>query len=154
MKILFFILIIPVSFARPIRGTYEVPVKSPELKSFSTFPVKFKSSTYDNGFESLTFPLPAELTGQGLQIQMEKTNVPGKWMGPLVDADCAKIGRYFECQMRFRNLPFDEQGLIELMKEKFPGDESSQNLAKELAKVFGAEPAGILRYKLRGRERE
>lgn len=140
------------SLARPIRGTYEVPVNSPKLKAFAKFPVKFESTNYDGGFEQLTFPLPEELTGVPLEISMEKNPGSSKWIGPQVEADCSKEGRYFVCQMRFKNLPYNSAGVKNLMEAKFPGDQTSQELGQNVAEFFGGEPVGILRYKLRGRE--
>ena len=140
------------SYARPIRGTYEVPVELAELKPFAKFPVKFKSSNYDGGFEQLTFPLPVELTGEVLEISMDKTPDTDRWLGPQVEANCSKKGRYFECQLRFKNLPYNLAGIRSLMEAKFPGDVNSQDLGQNVAEFFGAEPVGILRYKLRGRE--
>lgn len=136
--------------ARPVRGTYEVPAPA-DLRNFSSFPVKFKSEEYDNGQKAITFPLPVELTGKALSLSMAETNEPGVWKGPQVDGNCKKIGRIFECSMTFTDLEIDDAAVAEVLTKKHPLEADLQR-ALELSGRFKAEPAGILRYRLRGRE--
>lgn len=136
--------------ARPVRGTYEVPAPQ-DLRNFSSFPVKFKSEEYDNGQRALTFPLPAELTGKVVSLFMAETDVPGVWKGPQVDGNCKKIGRIFECSMTFKDIEIDDAIVESVLTAKHPLEADLQR-ALELAGRFKAEPAGILRYRLRGNE--
>lgn len=150
MKLLFVFCLIPLTaLARPVRGTYEVPAPE-ELRAFSTFAVKFKANEYDNGERALTFPLPEELTGSPLSLSMKETS-SGNWEGDNVSANCAQTGRIFECKMTFENLPIDSAQVENVLKTKYPLEADLQR-ALELAERFKAEPAGILRYRLRGRE--
>jgi hypothetical protein len=152
-KFIFLFLVFPViALARPVRGTYEVPAPE-EFKPYASFAVRFKSEEYDSGQRALTFPLPKELTGQQLSLAMAESGTPGRWTGDNVEADCQKIGRYFECRMSFSNLAINTEAVVEVLKQKYPL-EADLARALELAERFKAEPAGILRYRLRGGDRE
>lgn len=152
MKFLILACLLPLTvLARPVRGTYEVPAPE-ELKPFATFPVKFKSEEYDNGERAITFPLPAQLTGETLNLSMAETS-PGIWTGDNITANCAQSGRFFECKMTFQNLPIDSAKVEEVLRQNYPL-EADLRQAIELADRFKAEPAGILRYKLRGRDQQ
>ena len=136
--------------ARPVRGVYIVPAPE-DLSKFAKFPVKFKSEAYENQSKKLTFPLPAELTGNILSLTMEETAQPGVWKGPNVDGVCQNTGRFFECKMAFNDLEIDDSKVEVVLKNKHPL-EADLARALELADRFKGEPAGILRYRLRGSE--
>jgi hypothetical protein len=138
--------------ARPIRGSYDVPV-SDELRTFASFDVKFKSEEYERDPVQITFPLPVELTGIQNSISMKKSATdPRVWSGPLVDATCDKEGRYFVCQMQFSGLKLDELRAQELITRRNPDPAVADGII-QVSRRFGGEGIGILRYKLRGGDR-
>ena len=151
MKFLFFLLIISnISFARPIRGTYEVPI-SGELSKFASYDVKFKSNNYQTLPSTLSFPLPEELTGVPLSITMDRLGNSHVWKGENGEGTCAIEGRYLKCTMHFQDLSFDPVKLSAILTNSYP-DSTERNAKALIAEKFQSEPVGILIYKLRGRD--
>ena len=151
-------------FARPVRGTYEVPVPE-ELKAFAQYPVKFKADNYEAIPQVLNFPLPQELTGIQQEIAISRIENTDTWSSADATATCAKVGRYFRCEIKFHNLLSDLKSLEAHLKNTYLNPVEFQ-ARLEVAKVFLAgeakksfksiqgEPFGILLYKLRGRDSE
>lgn len=138
---------------RPVRGTYEVPV-SPELQQYSSFAVKFKSREYERNPVSITFPLPQELTGVQNFITMKKSDTDAnQWSGKKVQAHCSTQDRYFVCQMKFSNLETDLVQATDIIRQNNP-DPIHAEAIMEVVKKFSSEGIGVLKYKLRGRDRD
>lgn len=136
---------------RPIRGTYEVPVTD-ELKSFASYPVKFKADTYQENPNQIDFPLPAALVGEETLVKMTRTDsTSDTWSGPNVLGQCQMIERYFTCKVKFNNLQIDTNKVEAVVSAQFPDATQTQGRLA-VASLFHGEPIGILRYKLRGRE--
>ncbi len=148
---LFVSVTIPVAHAaRPIRGSYEVPV-SADLKSFATYPVKFEADNYQQDPNTIVFPMPSTLIGVEQNVKMSK--VPGQttaWEGPNVDGNCETIGRYFKCTIAFKALAIDQTKVEAAIRSTYQSD---QEIAGRLrvADSFGSEPIGIITYKMRGK---
>jgi len=146
-----FTLSLSVCAARPVRGTYEVPVTG-DIQPHSTFQVKFKADNYDRNPVSIEFPLPLELTGNQEYIHLSQSTPNSTiWNGPKVDATCAKEGRWFVCQMKFHDLPIDLARSQEVIANRYTDPAQAEGIL-EVVKRFSGEGIGVLRYKLRGRE--
>jgi hypothetical protein len=139
-----------VQAARPMRGTYEIPVQDPALEPYAKFPVKFKSEQYESDPNSLEFPLPEELVGTPTTIRMEKTDpATGTFVGEGAEGGCERSGRMLICRMAFSGLPFDPAASDALIDARFGVAEAG--FRKKVAEVFRSQPIGILKYRLRGR---
>ncbi len=140
-----------VSYAeRPIRGTYEVPV-SDNLKSYASYPVKFKSNNYQETPSTISFPMPSTLMGEETLVTMSK--VEGQdtaWAGENVNGDCITIDRYFKCTVKFNNIAIDEEKLNTSIQQQYKTPEEKIGRT-QVAMFFRDEPIGILIYKMRGR---
>ncbi len=140
---------------RPIRGTYEVPVKNGELAPYSIYDVKFKADTYEDNPEKIDFPMPATLVGVPKSIEMNKSSgLNGDvWVGPNVQGLCKTVGRYFTCNVRFSDLQIDSARVDMAIRSSYTNPEEIANRTL-VARAFEGEPIGIIRYKLRGRDRK
>ncbi len=130
---------------RPIRGLYQVPV-SENLKPFANYPVKFKSDTYENTPNKITFPLPAELVGDSTMVEISKTP-DGTWMGPNAQGSCQYGERYIKCNLKFNDLTIDSVRVETAVRQRFPAEQVQGRLS--VAEKFSGEPIGIIIYRLR-----
>ncbi len=139
--------------ARPIRGTYSVPV-SDELKQFASYDVKFKDADYQSLPSQINFPLPVDLVGEPINIFIAKE--PGfenVWKGPLAQGVCTNENRNFTCRIEFIGLKFDQEKIISAVNSKYPS--ASERAGRlSVARHFSGEPIGIITYKLRGKSKE
>lgn len=139
--------------SRPVRGTYEVPVQNTELTSFASYPVKFKADNYQDVPTQIDFPLPEALVGETKIIQMSKsTENANVWTGENVLGVCSTIDRYFTCNVKFNNLNIDPNKVDAAVQSTYSTPNEVNNRI-QVARIFDGEPIGILRYKLRGRDR-
>ncbi len=138
---------------RPMRGFYSVPVQEPELKPHAEYPVKFKADSYEADPTQLEFPLPVELVGQPVTIQMQTVDpAAGAFAGAGATGNCQKLGRTLECRIEFTGLPFDAAAAEAAIDARFAPGEA--RLRKQVSAQFRSEPIGILSYRLRGRDRD
>jgi hypothetical protein len=139
--------------ARPMRGTYSIPVQDPALEPYSEFPVKFKADHYEAEPEVLEFPLPVELVGAATMIRLERLDpAAGTFIGEGAEGRCERSGRMLICHMAFSGLSFDSAGSDAAIDAQFGGVEASSR--KQVAAVFRSQPIGILKYRLRGRSHD
>lgn len=136
--------------ARPIRGTYQVPVAD-ELKAFADYPVKFKADNYQDIPTTISFPMPSALLGEETIFTMSKVSDQStEWAGENIKGNCETLGRYFKCTVQFGSLTVDPKKLETSINQQYT---TSEEIAgrKMVALSFGAEPIGILIYKMRGK---
>lgn len=141
----------PLLASRPVRGIYKVPVQG-HLKPYASFPVKFRAENYQDNPTEINFPLPQSLVGELTFIKLTKVNETSKeWTGPNASGLCDQNGRYFICQLAFKNLNFNSQKIEEAIRFEYDSpDEVAGRL--EVAKTFSTEPIGIIIYKLKGHD--
>ena len=95
--------------------------------------------------------MPSTLLGEETIFTMSKVNDQStEWVGPNIKGNCETIGRYFKCLVRFDVLTIDQNKLESSIHQKYPTREEVAG-RKMVAVSFGAEPIGILIYKLRGK---
>lgn len=139
---------------RPFRGVYEVPVSQPELKPFSSYPIKFESNTNDvMSADELILQLPSELVGHNFSFAIQKSE--GQWSGQDVqNVDCQVIERDFVCHLAFHPIVVDEVLVEESLRKLYPSiNEETLGRYLEVSSKFSDEPIGILKYRMRGRDR-
>ena len=137
---------------RPVRGVYTVPVAQ-ELSAFNSYPVQFKSDLYKQKPNEMSFPLPATLVGEEINIEVSQDpNDLEHWSGPNADGTCKQIDRFFQCQLKFKDLTIDPVKVQSQITEQFKNQIEAAGRLK-VAQQFGGEPVGIITYKLRGRDR-
>jgi hypothetical protein len=135
--------------ARPVRGIYQVPVAD-HLAAYANYPVKYKADDYQEIPSELTFQLPSPLVGEPTYIQISKVpNTVSEWQGAHASGSCSVEGRYFICRLAFKHLTFDNNKIDEAIRFNYASPEEISGRT-EVAKVFSAEPIGVLVYKLRG----
>ncbi len=140
---------------RPFRGVYEVPTVTPDLRPFSSYPIRFESNTNDvMTANELVLQLPEELVGSPYEFKISRAN--NEWSGPDVSAvDCQVISRDFVCRLAFHavnvEMPLVEQNL----RQMYPNmNEETLSRYLKVSLQFSDEPIGILKYRLRGRDRQ
>ncbi len=139
--------------ARPVRGVYEVPVTNKELVEYASYPLKYESDEYGNFPKKMEFRLPAVLVGEETVVTMEKSDQSSDvWGGPNVNGECKKQGRYFICNVKFNGLKIDAQNALTAIKATYPTTNEIEGRFA-VAQFFEGEPIGIIRYRLRGRDR-
>lgn len=151
------LLVQPLALAeRPMRGTYSVPMPAnPDgTVPANTYDVRFHSDTYDTAPMTLRFPMPAGLLGNETWVTFEREpQVDGQYKGINGTGHCQKIDRTLECTFRFDDLTPDLQAVESYWRTQGVAD-GILNQRLLVAEKFGGEPIGILKYKLRGRDRK
>lgn len=144
---------ISLASARPIRGFYEVPVKDPSLRQYAVYPVRYQPDMYEDVPTKMEFPLPAVLVGEQTFVQMEKVSqTSNTWTGPNVRGECKKEDRYFVCAVKFNDLNINPQKVISEIDANYSLPEEVTGRTA-VAQFFEGQPIGIIRYRLRGRDR-
>lgn len=138
--------------ARPIRGTYEVPVTE-DLQSHATYPVKYKADNYGQDPNTLTFFLPSALVGTQKLVTLTRDLANGPqsttWSGKNAQADCQNVERSFRCVVKFNDLAIIPEEVEAAVRAQFKLPEAIEGRI-QVARVFEGEPIGIINYKLRG----
>lgn len=152
-----FLLFSPLAFAeRPVRGTYTVPMKAgPDGSApLNSYDVRFHSDTYSESPNTLKFPMPAGLLGTEVWVSFDRDpQVTGRFVGEHGEGHCTNADRFLECTFTFTQLTPDLKAVESFWREQgLDNTVVDQRIA--VAAKFGGEPIGVLRYKMRGRDRK
>jgi len=131
-------------------GSYEVPA-SAELAAHAKWERIEASAEISDGELKIRYCLPSDLVGKRLHQIVAMGQVDGKFVavsGKHVSGYCMiSLGKPLTCILRYPKMPIDVVSRDESLRQNFTGvDFESRSL---VAKVFGADPAGLLSVELK-----
>lgn len=146
--------------ARSLKGTYEVPTDNPELQGSNIYPVEFANSGDFMRDGQVRFELPAALVGHPIVYQVSSVQRGEKdlWSGNGIDKmECDVEGREYVCHVVFtaKSITLNEPAIEEALKAQDPTlSEEGMFKFMSISREFADDPIGILRYEVRGKDRE
>lgn len=146
--------------ARSLKGTYEVPTDKPELQGSNVYPVEFKNSGDFMRDRQVRFELPAALVGNPIVYEITSVSRGEKdvWEGRGIETMSCEIERRdYVCHVVFtpESITLNEPAIEEALKIQDP-TLSPDGMLKfmSISRDFADDPIGILRYEVRGRDRQ
>ena len=146
--------------ARSLKATYEVPTDNPELQGSNIYPVEFANSGDFMRDSQVRFELPAALVGTPVVYQISSVQRGEKdvWAGNGIDKmECDIEGREYVCHVVFtaKTINLNEPAIEQALKIQDPTlSEDGMLKFMSISREFADDPIGILRYEVRGKDRE
>ena len=130
-------------------GSYEVPVKDPELQSAAVFELKKVRLEQNENQFSLKYMLPTELTGEKNVMEFSGTMTHGE--GTLTyqntKMNCLSDEMTLSCRVAYQNIKMDQSKAEKILSKKFQGSELEKRLI--IQRGFSTDPVGIIKVKLK-----
>ncbi len=132
-----------------IQVTYEVPVSDETLKPFSTYQMKFNQDAYEKSPIRVKFPMPLELVGRDIPIELTKVEGEANlWTGPKAEAQCHEGDQDFICELKFHDLDLNDLETQKVIQATYK-DSAEIAGRTAVALSFSTEPIGIVRLPLK-----
>lgn len=149
-----------ISSARSLKGSYEVPNNDPAKKGASIHPVELENAGDYLRDANVRFILPATLVGNPIEYQVSIIERAEKdiWAGPGIEKmECNVIEREYTCNVAFTpaSIALNEPAIEKALKLQNPALSAENVMAfMSVSRDFADDPIGILRYEIRGKDRE
>lgn len=130
-------------------GSYEVPVKDPNLADYAVFKLHQVHLEQEGNHFKLKYLVPVELTGEENFVEFSGTfeNGSGTLTYEKAKMECLADQSTFTCKVAYQDLKMDSKKAEEILTAHLKGEDLQRRL--QIQRDFSTDPVGLVKIKLK-----